>query len=70
MAYLNTTFAPSFFDRTRSILAALKARRAQNKMYRKTMRELGVLSDRELADLGLSRCDLHHIARETSENHI
>ncbi len=70
MAYLNTTFAPSFLDRTRSILAALKTRRAQNKMYRKTLRELSVLSDRELADLGLSRCDLHHIAWKTSESRI
>jgi len=67
MAYLNTTFAPSFLDRARSILASLKARRAQNRIYRQTLNELISLSDRELADLGLSRAELHHVAREAAQ---
>ena len=68
MAYLNTTLAPSFADRTRSILTALKARRQQNRLYRQTMHELSRLSNRELADLGLNRYDIHRVAVETSEN--
>ena len=68
MAYLNTTLAPSFADRMRSILTALKTRRQQNRLYRQTMHELSRLSNRELADLGLSRYDIHRVAMETSEN--
>ena len=67
MAYLNTTLAPSFADRMRSILTALKARRQQNQLYRQTMHELSRLSNRELADLGLCRYDIHRVAMETSE---
>lgn len=29
---------------------------------RQTIRELSALSDRELKDLGISRCDIEHIA--------
>ena len=68
MAYLNTTFAPSFADRARSILTTLKTRRAQNRLYRQTMNELSRLSNRELADLGLCRYDIRRIALETCEN--
>ena len=68
MAYVNTTLAPSFADRIRSILTALKTRRAQNRLYRQTMNELGRLSTRELADLGLSRYDIRRVALETCEN--
>ena len=47
--------------RTRMV-AALERRRA----YRQTVLELSWLSDRELADLGLMRCDIHRIAREAA----
>lgn len=31
--------------------------------YRKTVSELSSLSSRELSDLGISRCDIHAVAR-------
>ena len=31
--------------------------------YRETVRELSNLDDRELADLGISRCDIDAVAR-------
>ncbi|MCQ0987491.1 DUF1127 domain-containing protein [Jiella marina] len=33
--------------------------------YRETVNELNRLSQRELADLGISRADIHHVARQT-----
>ena len=32
--------------------------------YRQTYRELSMLSDRELRDIGISRCDIYRIAKE------
>jgi uncharacterized protein YjiS (DUF1127 family) len=37
--------------------------RANYRMYARTLRELNALSDRELADLGLSRSSLNDVAR-------
>ncbi len=34
--------------------------------YRRALAELNVHSDRELADLGIMRCDLPRLARETA----
>jgi uncharacterized protein YjiS (DUF1127 family) len=34
--------------------------------YRKTVRELSHLSDRELNDLGIVRCDIDYIARNSA----
>jgi uncharacterized protein YjiS (DUF1127 family) len=36
------------------------------KLYRQTVRELSELSDRELADLGVARFDIVHVARESA----
>ena len=33
--------------------------------YQKTLRELAALSDRELNDLGLARCDIPFVARKS-----
>ena len=68
MAYLNTTHVPSFFDRIRTAASAVATRFAQHRKYRATLNELSVLTDRELADLGLSRAGLHIIARESAKN--
>lgn len=35
-------------------------------LYRKTVAELSRLDDRDLQDLGISRCDIHHVAQEAS----
>jgi uncharacterized protein YjiS (DUF1127 family) len=34
--------------------------------YRKALSELSMLNDRELADLGLSRCDIYEVARSSA----
>lgn len=45
----------------------LKSRIASRKRYRHTMNELGALSNRELADIGISRSDIQRIAKETAQ---
>lgn len=51
---LNRTVA--LFDRVRSALAERRARRV-------AYRELSELNDRELADLGIARADIHNVVR-------
>jgi uncharacterized protein YjiS (DUF1127 family) len=34
--------------------------------YRKAISELSVLTDRELADLGITRCDIYTVASSSS----
>lgn len=48
--------AASMFDRVRAALAERKSRRV-------AYRELSELNDRELADLGIARSDIHDIVR-------
>jgi uncharacterized protein YjiS (DUF1127 family) len=36
--------------------------------YRENVRELSRLSDRELADLGISRADIDYVARASAES--
>lgn len=51
-------------------LATLKAtlvqRFAQYRAYRSTVGELGMLTDRELADLGISRACIRDVAQEAA----
>ena len=35
--------------------------------YRRTISELSLLSNRDLADLGINRCDIEFIARNASK---
>ncbi|HBB84132.1 MAG TPA: hypothetical protein DC031_12880 [Sulfitobacter sp.] len=42
-------------------VAQIKARRAA---YDRTFTELNVLSDRELSDIGIARCDIRRVASE------
>lgn len=35
--------------------------------YRKALSELSMLNERELADLGITRCDIDQIARSSAE---
>jgi uncharacterized protein YjiS (DUF1127 family) len=41
-----------------------KSRYNKWNLYKRTVRELQGLTNRELADLGISRSDIHSIARE------
>lgn len=45
------------------MIAQLKEFVEKYKIYRQTMRELGSLTDRELNDLAISRCDITYVAR-------
>lgn len=40
----------------------LKKRYDAYKKYKTTMTELSNLTDRELSDIGISRCDIPHVA--------
>ena len=48
-------------------LAEITAWRARRALYRQTMFELSTLTDRDLADLGIARCDIRRIARDASQ---
>ncbi|MCB2129581.1 MAG: DUF1127 domain-containing protein [Rhodobacteraceae bacterium] len=53
-------------DRVSALFTALRERRERFKMYRRTVSELAVLSDRELLDLGLHRSMIETIALEAA----
>jgi len=36
------------------------------RLYRQTVRELQAMTDHELNDIGISRCDIESIARESA----
>jgi uncharacterized protein YjiS (DUF1127 family) len=68
MAYVNTSRAASLSlaDRFPGFIANLKATFARRAVYMQTVRELDALTDRELADLGISRLDVPTLAREAA----
>ncbi|KAA9009842.1 DUF1127 domain-containing protein [Histidinibacterium aquaticum] len=49
-----------------SFIEAFKTRRSQNRVYRETLRELSQLTDRDLADLNISRHRIPDIARDAA----
>ena len=50
----------------KSDLLGLSGRIRRWNAYRRTLNELERLSERELKDLGISRYDIHRIARESA----
>jgi uncharacterized protein YjiS (DUF1127 family) len=68
MAYVNTTpvarkgFADRLVVAKDIVLTAISQRR----VYTRTVAELNALTDRELADLGISRLGIAEIAREAA----
>lgn len=48
--------------------AGILAASARRSVYRRTVRELGALNDRELADLGMSRSMIRQIATEAAQD--
>jgi uncharacterized protein YjiS (DUF1127 family) len=50
------------------IRADLAQRLAQHRLYSQTRRELSLLSDRELSDLGINRSDIHAISLEAAQD--
>ena len=68
MAYVNSSRAASFSlaDRFSGFVAQFKANLARRAVYNQTVRELVVLTDRELADLGILRADIRAVAHEAA----
>lgn len=66
MAYnTETSFASPFFgDRVASLRDAWAEKLAKRKLYNKTLAELDSLSNRDLADLGMSRSTIKSVALE------
>jgi uncharacterized protein YjiS (DUF1127 family) len=62
MAYLNTTFRPAIADRVRALFEAAREARAKRAIYKRTVNELSALSNRDLADLGITRYDIETLA--------
>ena len=53
-------------QRFADLRATLAERAARYRTYRQTLTELANLSDRDLADLGVSRVDIRDIARDAA----
>ena len=68
MAYVNSSRAASFSlaDRFSGYIAQFKASFARRAVFNQTVRELAVLTDRELSDLGISRADITAVAHEAA----
>ena len=66
----NSTWSGSVLNDLITFMANLKATVAQAKVrrtkYRETYAELSVLSDRDLSDIGIARCDIKRLAIEES----
>ncbi|MFD2738512.1 DUF1127 domain-containing protein [Sulfitobacter aestuarii] len=68
MAYMNTSATtPSFFARIGTAFEKLATRYKQHRMYRETFEGLSALSNRELADLGLNRCELRRVSWDAAK---
>ena len=65
MAYA-TQSDRAFGAATTGLRGAIAERLARYRTYRQTVNELASLSDRELADLGLSRADIGAVARDAA----
>lgn len=68
MAYVNTTTAArkGFADRLAFVKDIVLTAINQRRVYVRTVAELNSLTDRELADLGISRLGITEIAREAA----
>ncbi len=65
MAYVNNarTATLGLADRFWALVATVKANAVKRRIYENTVRELNVLTDRELTDLGISRLSIEDVAR-------
>ena len=55
-----------FSGRVAAYFADLREARKRQAVYRQTVRELNALSDRDLADMGISRWTMDAVAREAA----
>ena len=68
MAYVNTTRVArkGLFDRLLALRETVAANLRQRRLFEDTVRQLDSLTDRDLADLGISRLNIRDIAREAA----
>lgn len=68
MAIANATrsTAPGLAERLMTAFTAAKAELRRQRVYRRTLRELNALTERELADLGIHASMIQQIAREAA----
>jgi len=67
MTYVNTrSSSVSIADRLAAMFKAVKEALDRRQMYRRTVAELNALSDRDLADLGMARCDIAAAAHQAT----
>jgi uncharacterized protein YjiS (DUF1127 family) len=66
MAFVSTTKKTpvTLGDRIGAWLAGFGRATQDYRLYRQTLNELGAMSDRDLADIGISRVQVEDIARE------
>ena len=68
MAYVNTTRVArkGLADRLSALKDGVATALRQRRVYNRTVAELNTLTDRELADLGISRLSIGDIAHEAA----
>jgi uncharacterized protein YjiS (DUF1127 family) len=68
MAYANSTSIArkGFIDRLVALKDTITTAINQRRVYERTVAELNSLTDRELADLGISRLSITDLAREAA----
>lgn len=68
MAFVNTTRVAhtGFGERFATMIADLRKAMAQRAIFRRTVRELKALSNRELGDLGIHRSMITRLAHEAA----
>lgn len=68
MAYVNTSRVArkGLMDRLMTLKDTVTTALNQRQLYVRTMSELNALTDRELADLGISRMSIRELAQEAA----
>ena len=56
----------SIRQRLSDLTMGLGRRRAQDRAYRSTVRQLSAMSDRDLTDIGIHRANIHTIAQQVA----
>jgi len=68
MALLNATLSgtPRLSERVQAVLASLKQAARRRAVYKRTVRELRALTEREMADLGIHPAMINEVAHEAA----
>ncbi len=65
--FSDASVRPAAPSRIAAFFEAVSLKLRQRKAYRSTYYELSDLSNRELADLGMTRCDIRRLSLEAAE---